>query len=145
MFDDHGFPVPDGVLTGVAGADGDEDLVETGPFVIEIKDDGVGAVASLDQSWGVDLDATVPYCDGVIDHKESFLYNISEAHVSCMFHEEHWLVLMKNRTIGVMLVRQYDAAWGSRHCRSDRLACENGIVFPSMLLIHHGFEHIGWN
>lgn len=51
MFDDHGFPVPDGVLTGVAGADGDEDLVETGPFVIEIEDDGVGAVASLDQSW----------------------------------------------------------------------------------------------
>ena len=69
---------------------------------------------------------------------DSFLYNISEAHVSCMFHEEHWLVLMKNRTIGVMLVRQYDAAWGSRHCRSDRLACENGIIFPSMLLIHHG-------
>lgn len=91
------------------------------------------------------IQLNMPYCDGVIDHKESFLYNISEAHVSCMFHEEHWLVLMKNRTIGVMLVRQYDAAWGSRHCRSDRLACENGIVFPSMLLIHHGFEHIGWN
>ena len=72
VFDDHGFPVPDGVLTGVAGADGDEDLVETGPFVIEIEDDGVGAGASLDQSWGVDLDATVPNCDGVIDHKDSF-------------------------------------------------------------------------
>ena len=68
VFDDHGFPVPDGVLTGVAGADGDCDLVETGPFGIEIEDDGVGAGASLDQSWGVDLDATVPYCDGVIDH-----------------------------------------------------------------------------
>jgi hypothetical protein len=30
-----------------------------------------------------------------------------------MFHEEHWLVLMKNRTIGVVLVRQYDAALGA--------------------------------
>lgn len=74
VFDDHGFTVPDGDLTGIAGADGDVDLVETGPFVIEIEDDGVGASASLDQSWGVDLDATVPYCDGVIDHKESFLF-----------------------------------------------------------------------
>lgn len=48
-------------------------------------------------------------------------------------------------TIGVVFVRQYDAAWGAAIVGLTVCPAKNGIIFPSILLIVHGFEHIVWN
>lgn len=44
--------------------------VEVRPFLVKIQDDGIGTLASLNQSWPIHSDASIPNGNGMRNHNK---------------------------------------------------------------------------